>query len=57
MNPAARASVERAAAQLVDAMARAQDSLRALFRALDEATATLAEPPSTPRRWNGPFPG
>lgn len=47
MNPAARASVERAAAQLVDAMARAQDSLRALFRALDEATAAEAAPPSS----------
>lgn len=47
MNPAARASVERAAAQLVDAMARAQASLRAMFRALDEATAAVAEPPSS----------
>lgn len=47
MNPAARTAIERAAAQLVDAMATAQDSLRALFRALDEATAAVAEPPSS----------
>lgn len=47
MTPAARTAVERAAAQLVDAMATAQGALRALFRVLDEATGAEAAPPSS----------